>query len=149
MDNLPELRDIHIPDGVSAFPPAYGWWLILLAIIATIVLVKLYSAWRIRSKKLYALRLLNDVRDQDVILAAKEMSEILRRICVIKYPEASVYIGKEWIDFLNLHTKETIGGKTAQLLIDAPYVRPHSKNYSQEDLENLRAFCVAWIGENL
>lgn len=28
MDNLPELRDIHVPDGVSAFPPAYGWWVV-------------------------------------------------------------------------------------------------------------------------
>ena len=27
--NLPELRDIHLPEGVSAFPPAYGWWVIL------------------------------------------------------------------------------------------------------------------------
>ena len=35
-NNLPELRDIHLPDGVSAFPPAYGWWVILATIIALV-----------------------------------------------------------------------------------------------------------------
>ena len=39
-DNLPELRDIHLPDGVSAFPLAYGWWVIGLSIIGAIVLIK-------------------------------------------------------------------------------------------------------------
>ena len=32
-DNLPELRDIHLPEGISAFPPAYGWYVITIAII--------------------------------------------------------------------------------------------------------------------
>ena len=40
-DNLPELRDIHLPDGVSAFPPAYGWWVVLLAILSIVAAVKL------------------------------------------------------------------------------------------------------------
>ena len=32
-DNLPELRDIHLPESIPAFPPAYGWWVILAGII--------------------------------------------------------------------------------------------------------------------
>ena len=40
MDNLPELRDIHLPsDGVSIFPLAYGWWGLLLLAIAMIFAV--------------------------------------------------------------------------------------------------------------
>ena len=31
MNNLPEIRDIQIPDGVSFFPVAYGWWVVLAA----------------------------------------------------------------------------------------------------------------------
>ena len=41
-NNLPELRDIHLPDGVSAFPPAYGWWIMLLSILAVIAMAYLF-----------------------------------------------------------------------------------------------------------
>ena len=48
--NLPELRDIHLPEGVSAFPPAYGWWVILGGILLLLLLTELFL-----SKKRYAL----------------------------------------------------------------------------------------------
>lgn len=60
-DNLPELRDIHLPDGVSAFPPAYGWWVILALIIGFLLLYYLVRLARIKSKKLYALHLLENI----------------------------------------------------------------------------------------
>ena len=58
MDNLPELRDIHVPDGVSAFPPAYGWWVVLAGVVALFLLAELFLILRRASKKLYARRLL-------------------------------------------------------------------------------------------
>ena len=51
MDNLPELRDIHIPDGVSAFPPAYGWWVVLAGVVALFLLAELFLILRQASKK--------------------------------------------------------------------------------------------------
>ena len=44
-DNLPELRDIHLPEGVSFFPPAYGWYVIVITVILCVVMVKLYKMW--------------------------------------------------------------------------------------------------------
>ena len=41
MKNLPEIHDIYIPDGVSMFPLAYGWWVILGSIIAAFFLIKI------------------------------------------------------------------------------------------------------------
>ena len=59
MDNLPELRDIHLPsDGVSIFPLAYGWWGLLLLAIAMIFAVKIIFWFRKNSKRIYALYLL-------------------------------------------------------------------------------------------
>ena len=61
-DNLPQLRDIHLPDGVSAWPPAYGWFVLAGALILTIVLIRLTLVLRRKSKKRYALRLLKNFR---------------------------------------------------------------------------------------
>ena len=145
MDNLPELRDIHVPDGVSAFPPAYGWWVV----VALFLLAELFLLLRRASKKLYARRLLQNITSSSPVNAAVQMSEILRRICVYKYPEAAALSGRAWLDFLNAHAGTALSGQAAELLINAPYVPADTESYRSADLEALRRFCYAWIGENL
>ena len=133
-DNLPELRDIHLPSGdISFFPLAYGWW-VLAGVLAAVVLL----AWK----------LLAAARRPDLGSAVR-MSEILRRICVYKYKTAAALFGMEWIEFLNRHAKEKISGKTARLLLDAPYISADSKAYDDQDVADLYRFCQNWIGENL
>lgn len=147
-DNLPQLRDIHLPDGVSAWPPAYGWFVLAGALILTIVLIRLTLVLRRKSKKRYALRLLQNFPENNM-RAAVEMSEILRRICVLKYKNAASLFGRAWIDFLNGKTKHPLEDKTARLLLDAPYASSASPTYTAEDIAALRTFCQNWIGENL
>lgn len=148
-NNLPELRDIHLPDGVSAFPPAYGWWVILATIIALILLVYMVKIIRRKSKKLYALHLLQNIYSSNTIASAVEMSNLLRRICIFKYKEAITLSGDEWINFLNSKTKKPLVGKSAELLLNAPYISQNSKVFAQSDVITLRQFCKNWIGENL
>lgn len=94
MDNLPELRDIHLPsDGVSIFPLAYGWWGLLLLAIAMIFAVKIICWFRKNSKRIYALYLLKKNASENSASAAVKMSELLRRICISRYPEAVSYSG--------------------------------------------------------
>ena len=148
-DNLPELRDIHLPGGVSFFPPAYGWGVILAAAIAAVLVYRLIIFLRRKSKKLYALKLLGQVNPRNIVAAAVEISAILRRICVYKYPAANALFGKEWIVFLNNHSKETLGEKTAALLANAPYIPAVTASYGEDDIESLADFAKKWIGENL
>ena len=148
LDNLPELRDIHLPEGVSAFPIAYGWWAMAVCIIGIFILYKLAIVILQKSKKRYALKLLRGL-NQNQIKAVAEMSEILRRICIVKYPQATTFTGQQWIDFINSHSKTKLSSKYADLLLNAPYM-PESKNqYSQSDIDFLRKFSQQWIGENL
>lgn len=147
-DNLPQLRDIHLPDGVSAWPPAYGWFVLAAALVLAIVLIRLTLILRRKSKKRYALRLLQNFPENNM-RAAVEMSEILRRICVLKYKSAASLFGQNWIDFLNSKTKRPLDNKTARLLLNAPYASAASQTYTAEDIAALRAFCQNWIGENL
>ena len=88
-DNLPELRDIHLPsEGVSAFPLAYGWYVLILALIGLWLLWRGFLILRRKSKKRYAFRLLS-AYPQNNIESAVQMSNLLRRICVLKFPQAT------------------------------------------------------------
>lgn len=150
MDNLPELKDIHLPEGgVSVFPPAAGWWLVLAAVLAA------YIGWRIvlwlkqNSKKLYARYLLKKNAAENTPAAAVKMSELLRRICISRYPEAVSYSGEKWIAFVNEHSKVKLAPETARLLADAPYAPEDSILFSADNIAALRRFCQSWIGANL
>lgn len=148
-DNLPQLRDIHLPDGVSAWPPAYGWWIILLGIVAIIASVYLWQYIRRKSKKLYALRFLKKLEGQNSIKSAAAMSEILRRICIYKYPQAVSLNGQDWINFLTAHCKIKLTTKEHELLLNSPYMPENIADFSDDDINGLRMFCNSWIGENL
>jgi hypothetical protein len=150
MDNLPELRDIHLPDqGVSFFPLAYGWWIILGAVIVAVLLVWLIIQIRKQSKKLYATYLLNKFAKENNIKSAVAMSEILRRICLKKYPEAVAFSGQNWSDFLLSKSRKKLSEKSLLLLQTAPYIKEDCDDFSAQDIIDLRKFCYDWIGENL
>lgn len=148
-DNLPELRDIHIPDGVSIFPPAYGWYIILLFICLLFCAFKLYKLWKQKSRKLYALKMLADLQNSEIVSSATKISELLRRICVYRYPQAVSLNGKAWIDFLYSHTKNTLSPLTEELLLNAPYIHSSNHNYKEDNFSELQNFARIWIGENL
>ena len=148
-DNLPELRDIHIPQDLSSFPMGYGWWVIVLICIFSLIAYKFVRFAIVKSKKRYALSLLKNIALDNVQKSASAMSEILRRICVYKYPQALVLSGNEWVEFLNKNTKSKLEGKASRLLVDAPYMPSNSKTYDAKTLQELKMFCLKWIGENL
>ena len=86
MDNLPELRDIHLPThDVSMWPLANGWWALLVAIILLYALGKALFWLRRQSAKIYARHLLNGLDMQNYIKASAKMSEILLKYGVTSF----------------------------------------------------------------
>ena len=43
-DPLAQLRDIHLPEAISVWPPAPGWWVLFIGIIALLATLAYY--WR-------------------------------------------------------------------------------------------------------
>jgi hypothetical protein len=147
MDNLPLLRDIHLPPEETGFPLGYGWFLLLALLIvfglAFYVGRRLYR----QSRKRYALRLLqNSSADtpDDVV----RISALLRRVCRYKYHSAVSLYGREWLAFLLEHSKKRLSDSAAGLLLNAPYMPP-SAVFAHADYEDVRRFARHWIGENL
>ncbi|MBR1600272.1 MAG: DUF4381 domain-containing protein [Alphaproteobacteria bacterium] len=150
MDNLPELRDIHLPaDGIPLFPLAYGWWFLLLSLICLIILIKLFIWFRRTSARIYARKLLRDLQNSYNLATVVQMSEILRRVCVHKYPHAVAFIGDEWINFLNNKSKYILDTETSDLLKNAPFMPEDTDLYNKEKQQKLWRFCYDWIGDNL
>ena len=115
--NMPEeliLEDIITPSSIDIWPPAIGWWLLLITliilIIASILFIKRYrKKWGYRNNALTLLKaeykqwqLTND--DQQCLMG---MSAIVKRTAITAYPlaKAQSLHGKKWADFLNQQCK--------------------------------------------
>lgn len=149
MNNLPEIRDIHFPDGVSFFPLAPGWWFLSGALIVLFLAI-FTILWVIkRSRKYFAEKTLRAINTDSPVLAAVEISELLKRICVLKYKDASTLYGQEWIDFLNSHNKKHLSADAAALLMLAPFMKSDDSHYTTDEAVEIKAFAKEWIGANL
>ena len=149
MNNLPEFRDIQLPDGVSFFPIAYGWWVLLAFLLFLCIGIKVFVAFWKSRKKYYSLKKLESISTDNPVLAAMDISELLRRISLVKYRKSCALTGHEWIDFLNQHSSVPLSKKNAEFLSFAPFMNSSDKTYTPQDAEELKTFCKNWIGGNL
>ena len=135
-DPLAQLRDIHLPDPVSAWPPAPGWWLIgglLLAATAALLYYgrRHYLGQRYRRA---AIRELDSLYRQyqhraDTAAYLQALNILLRRVAVhgLGCRQAAGLTGEAWLRLL-----DSVSGPrgprfsqgTGALLAAAPYQRP-------------------------
>ncbi|MCB1825609.1 MAG: DUF4381 domain-containing protein [Candidatus Competibacteraceae bacterium] len=126
---LADLRDIHLPEPVSWWPPAPGWW--LLAVLSLLVVGGLlwWRHHRRRTPQRVALAELTRLRvdfqrDGDGAAIAAGISTLLRRLALAHFPRNQVagLVGDAWLRFLD----RTGGGNPfsagpGRALIQAPY----------------------------
>jgi hypothetical protein len=155
-DPLAGLRDWHLPDPVSWWPPAPGWWVLAgLALAATLFAV---GAWLTRRRRtaparaalsrLTALRA--ELRSQgDARRFAAAVSEVLRRLALARFPRERVagLSGIDWLQFLD----STGGGGgfstgAGRVLAEVPYRAPGT--VSGLDTNDLADLAARWIRSN-
>ncbi len=142
------LRDLHLPDPVSWWPLAPGWWvLIVLVLIGVGWLLKL--AWRKRqftAPRRYAIRTLAAVEAEylshrNPVRLGQQVSELLRRGMLAYAPrhEVAGLTGEAWLRWLDnglsvpyFHTE---GGKS---LLQLPYRNPDG-DFGDVDINALLA----------
>jgi len=102
-DPLTQLKDIHVPSTISAWPLDWGWWC-LAAIILGLIIVLIVIAvrkYRFNQARREAKALLNSVSSTQNNWPM-EINQILKRTALSYFPNqevASLY-GSQWQSFL-------------------------------------------------
>ena len=149
--DLGQLRDIHLPPPVSWWPPAPGWWLLAAILILLVALaVWLFhrhrrDRWRRAALKEWR-RLREDWRAGaiDGAGAARQLSVLLRRVALVRFPRRQVaaLTGEAWLAFLDsaLPGQKPFSTGPGRALLEAPYaVRVDI------DTEALFEVCGRWL----
>jgi len=151
MSELP-LRDIHLPDAVSWWPPAIGWWLLPIIIAALAYgIYKLIQIKKQQQKTAYrkmALKELSLIKKNFSNQAAsveclRTISHLLRRIALSYLPREKVasLTGTQWISQLNHLAQQAAFTNThTELLVHGPY-----QQQLDFDQHELFASCENWI----
>jgi hypothetical protein len=162
------LADIHLPAGVSSWPPAIGWWLLLALVIAlvagaVIIIKKHRKKWGYRKTALRLLKQTHKVvtdtlSSSEPALAqglpqtsAQQLLALLKRTAITAYPNsnAKTLFGQAWVDFLNQQTpKAVFTGKLAELLLSQQYQSHTAEGISNSDLQTLYMACQYWISKH-
>ena len=113
MDPLAQLRDLHVPDPVSFWPPAFGWWMVALLMLA-LMAIGMWAIWyrkktaprRLALVELTKLKAKFD-ETQDSATLMGNLSQLLRRYAILCFGRQSVagLTGVSWLKFLDEHGK--------------------------------------------
>jgi len=111
---LAQLADIHLPEPVSFWPPAPGWWVLaILIVIALLVIARWWRRQHVRQQILqHAISELeacmSRYAEQDSALDQRKLdyvngvNSVLRRVALVHFPNSNAASlgGPEWVDFI-------------------------------------------------
>ncbi len=125
-EDLP-LKDIHLPDAISAWPPGPGWWFIATLMVAGAIGFLALRYWRKTAVRRAALaefkqleKSLSRTRDRHEFVC--QVSTLLRRVAISAYGRttAASAQGKDWVTLLRAGNPN-LSPAGARLLTEAPY----------------------------
>jgi len=128
---LTDLRDYHLPEPVSWWPPAPGWWLLAALVILIAAILSWWRSQRVRRRHASRLasRELGELRDAwqaegDDLALLRGLSLLTRRFCLARFPADSPggLYGDAWLAYLAAKSAEPafVDG-VGRRLTDAPY----------------------------
>ncbi|QWF72466.1 DUF4381 domain-containing protein [Methylomonas paludis] len=148
MEPLP-LRDIHLPEPISWWPPAPGWWLVAILVLILITLAGyLYRRAQQRIALQTAAKLLLAIRnnpDRDNLETLIALSAWLRRVAISTTPRSDVasLSGQDWLAFLDKSfTDAPFSQGVGQCLANAQYRQSPPDTVEFAELFSL---CERWL----
>lgn len=122
--SLQNLNDIVVPDPVAWWPPAPGWYLLAVIVLAVVawLAVRQWRRWQHNAYRRQALAALSSIREEGSAERLREVPELLKRTALSVWPRESVAAlsGVAWHRFLDESANITLfcgdAGKTLDQL---------------------------------
>lgn len=148
IQDLP-LKDIHLPEQIGWFPPAIGWWLLIIFVP---VLSYFFIAWLQRLFQKTAIKdakkLLKQLQNNDALTPLEkviELSSLLRRVAISLDSHSNIcgLTGRAWLDYLDSSIKDApFKNGVGRCLAEAPYQKKLPQNV---DLTALFDLAKKWL----
>jgi len=128
---LQELKDIHLPQGVSIWPLAWGFWLLLALIPLSYILYRwirpYYQAFKLRKVFLKQLKILEENPNSSTLT---KMAILLKQAALVNYsrPEVASLYGEKWVEFLSQSAKNLDMSALNILFTESLYQMPQDEN---------------------
>lgn len=149
-DPLP-LKDIHLPTAIGNWPPALGWWLLLLvlALLASLswwIYKRITRNTPLKQAKIMLDKIKHEHAD-DNLKTLQQLSSWLRRVTITLSPrqESAGLTGVTWLHYLDKSVEGApFSEGVGQYLADA-----HFRQSAPNDLDitALLALCETWLAE--
>ncbi len=144
------LRDIHLPGGISWWPPAFGLWLLGAAVLGLIIILSLHYL-RLRRHRAAGRSLRETIGSieagADPSACALRASTTLRRFAMTvaqDSAEVAGLAGERWLSYLDSRwDRSSFSDGPGRLVLSSPY-RASGGLAAEETLE-LCQLCVAWV----
>ena len=155
------LRDIHLPEPISWWPIAPGWWMIFASVLLIIVVVfisrKIYISKQLKRDIKHELENIKQQfqQTQNKSQLAKSLSILLRRASISYYPKADIagLTGNDWLSYLddsntNSSANNRFQSDTGEVLLSAPYLPDDTlstRGGLDFDAQRLIHLCESWL----
>ena len=151
-DLLSQLKDIHGAPAVPWWPPAPGWWVLVLLVAVGLFFVfrKLKHHYRVQQRRQVLCQFIDRVeQDVDPSQAPQEFLSSLNRIFKIvalrAFPESRcAYMqGNDWVEFLRQNLQAPATSDDLSALAEGPYQPTAAFN-----ADSLLSLTRSWIKQH-
>ncbi len=144
-----DLKDIHLPETISWWPPALGWWILAVLIpLLILMLVKIYQHLTRKTAIKTAKKILANLKQdssKDNFQKLRELSVLLRRVAISVSPKRDVagLTGRAWLDFLDSSLKDSpFAEGIGACLASEPY---RKTPLTEIEITQLISLCEVWL----
>lgn len=157
-DPLAQLRDIHLPQSVSWWPPAPGWWLLALLLLVGLAIAARWlwlryqrSAYRRTGAAELEQLFASWQNSADTSAFLQQLNALLKRIALYSFPGADVASmnGTRWTDFLDRQWPGDPGNRADNCFSGGPLeFGPYAAKPGGIDVAALHRSSLRWLREH-